>query len=209
MAAQVGLNADQWYEKIVSFVPSWYFEDKDIQEAHARGLAKILEAIEEDIVDHVNNTFISLAQDSFLDEHGAERDVQRLDDEIDPQYSKRIRNIKNESNCPDIKSAVDDILMVGTSEIREDSKGAVFVNRDEYVNRGAIVLDPIINVFSILVDKQIHEPYSFVGRENFVERDDFVGTAVSSEYVFNLILETVERNKALGTLYRVIERLGA
>jgi len=55
----------------------------------------------------------------------------------------------------------------------------------------------------------VHEPYSFEGREYFVGRDEFVGTALSSEYVFNLIQEAVNANKGLGTLYRVIEKIGA
>jgi hypothetical protein len=199
----------EWYERIVSFIPSWYFEDKEAQEAHARGLAAIMVAIDEDIRDQVNQTFISLSTGDNLNEHGRERSVTRLPGEFDAQYRKRVRNIKNESNRPDIQAAVNNILMVGTAEIREDFQGLAFVSRGEYVNRGTIILDQIVNAFSILIDKQIHEPYSFVGREFFADREDYVGTVTSSDYVFDLLLEVVNTNKALGTLYRVIERVGS
>jgi hypothetical protein len=60
---------------------------------------------------------------------------------------KESRNIKNESNRPDIQAAVNNILMVGTAEIREDFQGLAFVSRGEYVNRGTIILDQIVNAF--------------------------------------------------------------
>jgi hypothetical protein len=207
--AVTSFTEQEWYERIVSFIPSWYFEDKEAQEAHARGLAAIMVAIDEDIRDQVNQTFISLSTGDNLNEHGRERSVTRLPGEFDAQYRERVRNIKNESNRPDIQAAVNNILMVGTAEIREDFQGLAFVSRGEYVNRGTIILDQIVNAFSILVDKQIHEPYSFVGRELFADREDYVGTVTSSDYVFDLLLEVVNTNKALGTLYRVIERVGS
>lgn len=198
-----------WYNKIRSFIPNWFFEEEDNQEAHIQGLAKLFSELDKEITDHVDETFISKAEGDFLEQHGAERSVDKLTGEFDAQYSERIRNIKNESNCPDLKSQVDAILMIGESEIVEDYNSTIFVGDESFVNRGSIVLEEIVNVFSILVEKQLHEPYSFVGREYFAERDEFVGTALSSEYVFKLLQEAVNTNKGLGTLYRVIEKIGA
>ena len=200
---------EQWYQKIRSFIPEWYFEEEDNQEAHIQGLAKMFSVMEQDIIDHVMATYIEYAEASTLEEHGDERSVVRSQGELDAQYRERIRNIKNESNCPDIQALVDKFLIIGTSTIIEDFNNSLFASRGAYANRGYIVLEPVINVFSILVDKQLHEPYSFASREYFASRGDFAGTSESSEYVFGRIQEAINTNKALGTLYRVIEKIGA
>lgn len=200
------LTQQQWYEKLRSFVPLWYFETEENQVAHMQAVAAVLEASDDDIIDHCDQTFITKATGEFLDEHGFERSLSRIGLELDPQFRNRIRNLGNKSNCPDLQALIDLFLMVGTATITEDYNSAIFANRESFVNRGTVVIDPIEQAFSVLVDKQIHAPYSFVDREYFSDREDYVGTNESSQYVFDLIVQVVNQNKACGVLYRVIER---
>lgn len=203
----MSLTKAQWKEKLSSFYPRWYFATEENQDAHLDGIAKIFEQLDGDLDNHISESFIQTSNDLYLDAHGGERSIDRLDEELDTQYRPRVRNLSNQSNRPAIKAIVDALLMVGACAIIEDFEAGVFCNREDFVNRGVIIFDPkILNTFSIIVDKQIHEPYAFVNREYFCDREDFVGTVTTSDYVFNVLVEAVNNAKALGTLYRVIER---
>lgn len=203
----MALTKQQWYDKLKTFIPSWFFEYEEYQKAHLMGLAAVLEKLQQEVDFHVEQTFIETSDGEYLDAHGDERNTPRITDELDAQYQVRVRSLNNTSNIPAIKALVDKLLIVGESTIREDYNGTVFLNSGSYLNRSAILFDEIYNAFSIIVDKQLHEPYSFSNRENFLNRTNFVGSGESSDYVFNLIVEAVKKAKALGTLFRVIERL--
>ena len=203
----MALTKEQWKEKLKSFFPKWYFEEEENQDAHISGIAALFAQLDSDIDAHIAEAFIQTSNDLYLDAHGGERTIPRLDGEKDSEYRARVRNLANQSNKQAIKAIVDALLMVGECTIIEDFEAGVYCNRENFVNRGAIIFDPkILNTFSIIVDKQIHEPYSFVDREYFCNRENFIGTITSSSYVFNLLVEAVNNAKALGTLYRVIER---
>jgi len=202
----VAKSKAKWVEIWKSMVPNWYFEDSIHQQAHVNGFAQMMTTLEKDMEDHVDETFITRAMLIFLDAHGAERSIPRLVGEFDSQYSIRVQNLGNQSNCPDLKKIIDLLLIAGETTISEDFGLGCFADRDCFVNRGELLIDPIYNVFNVIVDKQIHAPYSFADREFFADRDDFVGMAESSDFVFQLILEQVNNNKALGTMYRIIER---
>lgn len=199
----------QWFSTLKSWVPEWFFETEKSNVAIMQGIAKTLEAAELDIDEQKMQTMILEATSPYLDLHGYERNVTRLSGEFDAQYALRIRlkSLVSQLSRPSIIALTNALLIRGVSSIREDFSGSVFVNREEFVNRGAIVIEPIDNTFTLLVDKQIRGPHSFVDRGFFSDRIDFVGNSQSSEYVFELILNAVNENKALGTFYRIIERL--
>lgn len=199
----------EWYASLRSWVPEWFFEQENSNVAVFQGIAKILEASQLDVEDQKMQTFILEAVAPYLDLHGFERTVVRSPGEFDPQYAIRIRlkSLVSQLSKPAILALVNALLIKGVASIREDFEGSIFVDREEFVNRGSIVIEPIDNTFTILVDKQIRDPYSFVDREHFVDREDFVGNSESSEYIFDLILNAVNENKALGVFYRIIERL--
>ena len=205
----MALTQEQWLEKIRSFVPNWYFEDEENQIAHAYALAELMRRIELDIEDHVQQTYIGQSTGGNLNDHGDERTTDRITDEFDAQYRVRVQSLKNKSNCPDMKALIDQLLMVGEAEIREDFEGDLFLDRGVYLSRGEVLISDIVNVFTVVVDEQKHEPYSFLNREYFLDRDEFVGTDVSSQYVFDLLKEALDKSKAEGTSYRIIERSNA
>lgn len=202
-------SQEDWYKKLKSFVPGWFFEEEEqINEAVFQGLAALFSELELRADEHQAETFILQADSGYLDEHGFERNLTRGDGELDPPFAERIRNIINTSNRPAIKALVDALLEVGESTVVEDFDHNLYFNRESFFNRGEIFIDAIYNVFSIIVDRQVHAPYSFYDREYFYTREDFIGTNESSLKLFELIVDAVNRAKALGTLYRLVERVG-
>lgn len=198
---------EEWFLKLKSWVPQWFFHEVENSEAIFYGIAKVLERMECELDNHVTETYICTASDGFLDEHGYERTVFRQPLEFDSTYAERIKNITNSTSCPTIKQIVDALLDVGECEIVEDFEAALFFDRETFFNRGQLMIEPIYNTFSVIVDKQVHAPYSFYDREYFTDREDFIGTNESSNELFNLIIQAVNDAKALGTLYRLVERV--
>lgn len=205
----MALTQEQWYQKIRGFVPTWWFEDEENQDAHAYALAKLLADHQVNLEAHIAETFIATATGTTLDDHGSERTIPRLTGEFDAQYRLRVQRLKNQSNCPDLLELINQLLMVGEAEILEDFDSDLFMDREAFLNRGDVLIEDIVNVFSVIVDEQKHDPYSFEDREYFIGREDFMGTAESSQYVFDLLAEALSKNKAEGVKYRVIERLNA
>jgi len=210
----------KWFDKMRTWVPQcvWFenVQSQDIADpetweginvATFQGFAAIMAQIECTLIDHVRETYICKASGAYIDEHGIERNVQRTLNELDVTYRERIKNITNSTSCPSIKDLVDALLTTGESIILEDFNANLFFDRENFFNRGEIFVDPIYNAFTIIVDKQVHEPYSFFDREYFMDREDFIGQQDSRIELFEIIVEAVNAAKALGTVYRVVERL--
>lgn len=196
----------QWYEKIKSSVPLWFFEEEIVQKAVLYGWARVFYELEQNIDAHILETFISTSTEDFLAEHGAERTIEKEIDESEARYRLRIRNITNKSNKTDMKALIDALLLIGECTLIDDFSNTLFASRETFVNRGFVLIENIENTFSILIDKQIHAPYAYASREYFSNREDFVSSIESNTAIFNLIINTVNRAKAFGTLYRLIER---
>lgn len=202
------LTKAQWYAKLKGWVPIWFQKDQTRATAILQAMAQILAARHTEMIEHLEQTFISIADAPTLDLHGDERSLTRLSGETDANYSIRIRNIINQSYCAAIKILVDQFLINGECIIIEDYNAQIFCDREVFLSRDTILLtDTILNTFTILVPKQLHTPYSFLDREYFAEREDFIGAAESNLEVFELILEAVNAAKAVGTFYRIIESL--
>ena len=181
----MALTQQQWLEKLKSFLPGWYFQDEQYQVAHLNALALLLSTIQADCEEHRDQAFIKEAVGEYLNSHGDERSTPRISGESDETYSTRVQNLANQSNKIAIKTMVDDLLLVGTCTIAEDDYGGgTFCDRAEYANRAALLIERIHNTFTVLVDKQTGDPSA----------------------MFVALVEAVDRAKALGTLYRVIER---
>ncbi len=198
------------FDRLKSFVPCWFFEGQQggVNEAYFFGIAAVMERVSLALDEHIKETFICQAEGGYLDEHGLERNLTRTTGEINANFADRIKNISNTTSCPVIKDVVDALLQVGESTIVEDGAQTIFLNRESFMNRGEIMVDPIENVFSIVVDNQVHAPLSFLNREHFLNREDFIGRQESSLELFQLIVDQINKNKACGTRYRLIERAG-
>ena len=200
------LTKEEWFKKLKSWVPHWYFENPEIQQAIFYAVAEVLSKAQLEVQDNVDQTFLTLADGSYLDLHGSERSVDRITGELDPSYSTRIRNFSNYSNKHSIKSLVDALLINGECQIAEDFDSGLFLNQGVYLNRGQLLTELIVSAFTIVLENQVHSPYSFLDREHFMNREDFTGTLETPDSLFDAIIAAVDKVKAFGVLYRVYER---
>lgn len=201
----MALTKDQWFLKIKSWLPEWWFEKQNHQVAALYGLAAVLSELDQETDNHLAQTFISQSDAPVLDAHGDERNVDRLDGELNSPYSNRIRHIVNQSNPTALKALVDSLLTRGKSTIREHDTDRIFASRGSFLNRHEVFTDAFHNVFSIVVDKQVHAPYSFLSRGNFAGRGTFVGTGQSDTARLQAIVAAVNKSKAFGVMYRLTE----
>lgn len=202
----MALTKEEWYEKLKGQVPSWVFQSEPRNRAIFKGMAAVLAQFEQDTQAQVDETYIDRASGEFLDVHGDERDKERLAGEADGSYAARIKEIKNASNCPDLKAIVDSQLIRGESTIIENYATENFLDRGAFLNRNVIGVEVIYNAFTILVNQQIPEPSGFLNRESFLDREFLMGSNESSIELFNAIVAAVNKEKAFGTVYRLIER---
>jgi hypothetical protein len=205
----MALSKEQWFQKLKGWVPTWFFEAASYQEAHFYALADLLSKLQTEMETHKSETFISTASAPQLDLHGAERTTPRLTAELNGSYQVRIRSLANKVNKPALKAIVDELLLVGECTIVEDWEGASFFSREAFFNRGALVIDLIHNTFTVLFDNQRPQPFAYNNREYFANRDDYMTSLTTPTAFFDAIVQAIEDNKALGTLYRVVERLEA
>lgn len=205
------LTQAEWYAKLKSWVPGWVFERDQNAVAVFQALAKTLAECEGMLSEHISATFISEALGDILDLHGYERNVPRLEDETDhPFYSVRIRNIVNQSNKVAIKQIVDELLITGECTIVEDFEMGFFCDRGYFINRGQIILENLIkDAFTILIPNQRKTPLSFLNRAYFMDRDAWIGEATDSFDVMEAIVRTVEKARAAGCLFRVVQLRGS
>jgi len=197
----------QWETKIKSWVPAWFYTDKPTETAIIRAFAKVFSEIELDLDDEVAQTFIGEAVDGYLGMLGDERSVEKFPGEFDDDYRKRVRAaIISNANIPAIIALLNKIVIRGEVFVKEDYEVQAFMNRGAFLNRGEIFIEPILNTYTIVVDRQVHAPFSFFNRDFFCNRKDFIGQASSSAKVFDLMIKTVKEEKALGTFFRIVER---
>lgn len=205
----VAMTQEQWFDRLKSWLPSWFFADPNYQEADLQALARILSAQDRDSRSLILQTYIDDAEGPFLDLLGDERGIKRFKSEQDSAYRKRIKNIFNVSDVISIRDLVNAFLINGQASVVIDSEADVFFDREVFFNRGVLFIEKIMNAFSVVVDNQTHSPYSFFGREHFMNREDFFGTTESPIEMFESIIQAVNESKAFGTVYRLVERSGA
>jgi hypothetical protein len=201
----MALNQDQWYEKLKGLVQSWVVRDP-ASAAQFKAMAKALAEQQLVAENHVAETFIDTGSDDYVALHGDERSVERLSGENLSSYRARVKIITNKSNIPAIREIVQAQLIRGVPTIIEHHDASNFLNRNSFLNRNIIDYQVLYNAFTILIDYQVPEPTSFYNRESFLNREFLSGSSISSDTVFANIIEAVNKNKAFGTVYRLIER---
>lgn len=106
-------------DHIRSIGPGFRDTDADLAVALDTVTATIMAEIEAAIHTLHARTFILEADGDYLDEHGQERSVPRLQDEIDDDYVHRVKLIEEKLTRPAILAHVDAILAVGTASMEE------------------------------------------------------------------------------------------
>jgi len=201
----MALSQDQWEAKLQRLVQSW-FPQRTGTEAVVKSIAKTLAEQQIVVQNHISETFIDTGSDEYVALHGSERSVERLAGENLSSYRERVKLITNKSNLPAIRDIVQALLLRGSPTIIEHHDASNFLNRNSFLNRNIIDYQVLYNAFTILIDFQIPEATSFYNREAFLNREFLNGSSISSDTVFANIIEAVNKNKAYGTVYRLIER---
>jgi hypothetical protein len=84
----------QWHDKVIKWVPSWYFENRygnAVADGCFWAMAAVLQQVEQDMDDQQNATFIMQAVAPILDLHGDERSIYRTSGEADDVYDVQIQ----------------------------------------------------------------------------------------------------------------------
>lgn len=199
------LSQAQWYARIHAILPDWWWEEEKLQVGHAMGLAKMLEQTQSVADQHVAITFIENADGEFLDEMGAERQRPRLLNEDEGPYRERIRNLYNQANAPALQKIVEALIFTGDAVVRNNPYDAPFFSRECFFNRKWVYSELSYNTFEVVISKQLKAPYSFMGVEYFMSREDCMGAGESDQKLLDSIVAAVEANKALGTVFRFLE----
>lgn len=203
----MALSKEQWFNKLKNLVPSWVFENKQENIAIFNGLAKVLEQTQLDSETQIEETFIDSATKEYVELHGDERSIDQFDGETLSAYRSRVKKIVNNSNLPAIKRLVDALLIRGESTVIEHGRSVSnFLNRESFLNRNIIDYQVLYNAFTIIIDFQIPEPTSFLNSGVYLDREFLNGSNTSSDSVFANTIKAVNKNKAYGTVYRLIER---
>lgn len=207
----MALTQQQWYDKLKTFVPAWMFSTgDDVNDAMWGGLAEVFRCVELELENHIKETYICQAEGGYLDEHGAERNLVRGTaggGELDAAFAQRIKNLVNSTNCPFLQAGIDNILKVGTSKVIDNYQIQSFYDREHFYSRGDIVTEFLYNFFTVFINPQVqaglNDSYS---RDCFYDRDCFYSSAppIICDDIYESIVNFVEKNKALGTLYQVI-----
>lgn len=176
----------EWYARLRSWVPGWVFEEEKANVALFMGMARVLELIQSDVEILFGQTMIDEAESPFLELHGDERNVFRISGESDAAFRIKIKtkSTKPQVSLPDIELIVNSLITEGVARIIEDWKGDTYCDRGSFLNRRNILVDPIDHAFTILVDTQ------------------------SDTSIFQILVEAVNRAKAFGVVYRIVERIG-
>lgn len=197
----------QWYSKIRSFLPEWFFQNESLQKAVLSGISRGLEELTEECAQKAfESTFILRAEGEFLVALGSERSKAMLDGEKIENYRTRVRRITSHSDVVSLKAIVDSLLLIPGCEIRQAPQDSPYVSRGSFCSRGDMVLELTDNYFLIVVPRQTHAPYSFADRANFTSRFDFVGSETITVDVFNSVVQAVNDAKAKGVMWGLIEK---
>ena len=203
------LTQDQWYEKLKSWVPGWFFESEYYNVSIFRAIAKLLSQAQDVSDQNFAQTFILQAVDEFLDAHGDERNIIRIPGEPNSLYAKRVQQIVNNSDRPDIQALVDSFLITGTAKIIEHQIEGPYLNRQTFCNRKFIFTNRRhYNYFTVLIDKQIPISNSFLNRDAYTNRQNYLGTIgpLSIDLLLAIINAAINKARAAGVFYRLIEQ---
>lgn len=198
----------QWQAKVIKWVPSWAQIDRPDESALVTtavlyAAAALFQQIEQDMSDHQQATFLLDASAPILDLEGKERGILRNADETDPLYKGRIQRVTSQSDEPDIKAAVDNILLRPGCKIEEApshfcSRQSTFCSRDNYT------LGYLRNAFMVIVPGQTHPAYSFASR-NYSSRSTFCGSSDITPTDLASVITLVNQMKAFGVLWGLVE----
>lgn len=201
----MALTQAQWYEKLRKLVPSWMFEQEKITVAVFQAWAAVLAQVHQDADDAFAASFITSAVAPALEKLAEERSIVEIEDESITNYRSRIQKITSNSDKPAIKALIDSFLFTGECTILEAPGDSLYCSRGVYLSRGEYLIGFARNFFLVLIPKQAHPPYSFLSREYFASRQNFMGSLDLRDTLFTSIITAVNQVKAFGVMWELVE----
>jgi hypothetical protein len=203
----VAKNKDQWFSTLKSWVPEWFFEVGVYSTAAFYEIAAVFAELETEVDDQIRETFILQSDGAFTDEHGLERNLTRGAAETDLAYQVRIQRILNTTNIPALKSAIEAILIVGCAKVIDNELDQPFFDDEAFFDRAQLATPFLKNFFTVWINPQVlGELDSFYDEEEFFDLQAFFSSSPldEQEYVYSAIVDLINKNKALGTMYEVL-----
>lgn len=211
-------TAEQIYQSLRVDLPEWLVGDEGgLDEATLRFICEIFaeaEAVEDTLF---QRTFIGSADGLWLDEHGLERGIQRLEGESDDDYRVRLRAIEDVVSPAAVLAGIEKVLKVPGAEIFEFQTAASFYGASYFDDDWLWPLDPpyfVVRIPEQVVSRAGRGYLSTTGdpvdvRSYFgatgggiVDAEDasmfFEGDGLVGDPVYRAIYETVKRIRAGG-----------
>lgn len=185
----MALTKEQWQKKVNGLVQSWVTKENK-SKALTSGIASAFKTIEDDYIKHIDQTYIDEAEMDYVKLHGEERSVAILPDETIISYRVRVKRITAQSNFVELKAVVDGFLITPEKSrfVEHSQDSGSFLSVGMCLDRDLLDFSVLYNAFSIMVPKQ-GEP----GDE--------------TDLIFENIVRAMNKNKAAGVVYRLIERV--
>lgn len=110
----MALTHQQWFEKLRSWVPTWFLDREPgampVIEGVFWALAKVAMEVEADMLAVKASTYITQASGGVIDAHGDERGVARLSGEIDSAFAARVSTFGAGSTLAATRDAINSAL---------------------------------------------------------------------------------------------------
>jgi len=120
-------TADAIRQQIRDLGPWWLRDAAEVEDAIFQAFAKVFERIEAAEQTLFDRTFIGLADGSWLDQHGQEREISRLTGESDAGYRPRIQTIEDKVTIPAVVAGVNAVLLVGVATLEEHQQDGFYL----------------------------------------------------------------------------------
>lgn len=116
------VTQDQWFERLKSWTPGWFFEESQYNEAILKATARVLYSAQLEISESLANAFISEAEGQWLDLLGYELKIFRESGELDADYRVRIAFVYNPSIYANLVARVTAVLNNGVPVLYRNYK---------------------------------------------------------------------------------------
>ena len=212
-------SEDELRDHYLELGPGFIAEPDEVLDAAIRIAVSMLARIEAAGETLHARTFIDEADGAWLDQHGEERSILRLEGESDEAYRPRVKRIEDKVTKPAILAAVDAILRVGTSRMEEhlaDGAYSDFPGPQGFADH-AVTYDSIRR-FTVFIAEQFARrndtayalPGTIIGTLSFAGTDaepDVSAFADGVEAVggdiYARIWAEIDRMRAAGTTFHV------
>lgn len=212
-----------WQEKITSWLPK-HFKGRE-NDPYITVLGRLFETLNQDLNDYIDQTFITRANNEFLDVHGEERGFRRINYgteqapnfESNLDFSNRIRRIKYNRTHENIIENVRSVLGVTDVRVVDDYDASfldntdqratiVNINQSEYGNIGPLDFKKRWNCFSVIIDTPDRPPFNFFDSDSYYDSNAWYDQQERNfnQLLANIIFDLIKLKAPAGKGFRLL-----